>query len=141
MHPLRRSKLIRIILILSTLMLICGLVLYALRQNISLFYTPTQITQNEAPENHMIRLGGMVVEKSIQRYGNLRVSFKITDYNSTIAVTYQGVLPDLFKEGKGVVVQGKLSDNHHFTATTVLAKHDENYMPPEVKQSLVRKKT
>jgi cytochrome c-type biogenesis protein CcmE len=111
-----------------------------LRQNISLFYTPTQIAAGEAPQQHHIRLGGMVEKNSILRgQKGLEVQFKITDFNRTITVTYTGILPDLFKEGQGVVAEGQLVDNQHFRASQVLAKHDENYMPPEVKAALSQK--
>lgn len=137
MHPVRRRKLTVIVVVLALLALACGLVLYALRQNISLFYTPTQIVEGKVPKQHRLRVGGMVVKGSISRDANgLDVTFKISDYVETILVRYHGILPDLFREGQGVVVQGMLVANTTFRATEVLAKHDENYMPPEVKASL-----
>lgn len=117
-------------------------VLYALRQNISLFYTPTQIVSGEAPYEKRIRIGGMVVKDSVQRQiGHLSVQFQLTDYEQTVTVFYQGILPDLFREGQGIVAQGKLSESGVFQAIQVLAKHDENYMPPEVQQSLRRERS
>lgn len=137
MHPVRRRKLIAILLIVTLIALACGLVLYALRQNISLYYTPTQIKQGAAPTMHLIRVGGMVVKGSIQRAPkNLDVQFELTDYAQTVLVNYQGVLPDLFREGQAVIAQGHVQDDLSVQATQVLAKHDENYMPPEVKASL-----
>jgi cytochrome c-type biogenesis protein CcmE len=137
MHPIRRRKLSVILGVLLLVALAAGLVLYALRQNISLFYTPSQIMTGTVPTLHSIRVGGMVVKGSIQHDPNsLGVQFKLTDYAQTISVTYQGVLPDLFREEQGVIAQGSLQDNFVFQATQVLAKHDENYMPPEVKASL-----
>ncbi len=137
MHPARRRKLSIIILILVILALACGLVLYALRQNISLFYTPMQIASGSVPKQHLIRVGGMVVKGSILRNANgLDVTFQLTDYAQTVQVIYHGILPDLFREEQGVVAQGMLQNDSTFHATQVLAKHDENYMPPEVKASL-----
>lgn len=118
---------------LMALGLATALVLYALRQNISLFYSPSQVATGKAPINHAIRVGGMVVPGSILRHSNdLMVRFKITDYQHTLDVVYRGILPDLFREGQGVVAHGYLLDNTHFKASEVLAKHDEKYMPPEV---------
>ncbi|PJD90714.1 MAG: cytochrome c maturation protein CcmE [Legionella sp.] len=142
MHPIRRRKLKLIVLFLGLFALICGLILYALRQNISLFYTPTQIALGEAPLNHPIRVGGMVVLHSVIRdKKGLGVHFKLTDYEHTVTVFYQGILPDLFREGQGIVTQGVLKRDAYVEATQVLAKHDENYMPPEVKSALKRKTT
>lgn len=113
------------------------LVLYALRQNISLFYSPTQVVLGEAPLHRSIRIGGMVVPGSIiRRSTDLLIHFKLTDYQHTIDVTYRGILPDLFREGQGIVAQGFLMSQHRVRATQVLAKHDENYMPKEVKEAL-----
>lgn len=141
MNPVRRKKFVMLIIMMSILGLATGLVLYALRQNISLFYTPTQISQGQAPFDHHVRVGGMVVKDSIQRSGqDLVVRFRITDYQNTIEVAYQGILPDLFREEQGIVAMGKLIDRQHFKATEVLAKHDENYMPPEVKAALANHK-
>ncbi len=136
MHSVRRRKIITILCSLTTLGLIIGLVLYALRQNISLFYTPTELVDGHAPYQHTIRMGGMVVKGSVVRDHTLDVQFDVTDYHDTINVVYHGVLPDLFREGKGVVVQGQWDGHSRFNASIVLAKHDENYMPPEVKAIL-----
>ncbi|KTC81332.1 cytochrome c maturation protein CcmE [Legionella brunensis] len=139
MNPIRQRKIFLLLFIVSVLGVVTGLVLYTLRQNISLFYTPTQIVSGEAPKEHNIRLGGMVVKNSIMRATNdLSVEFKLTDFKQTVTVNYRGILPDLFREEQGIVALGKLTDNHHFVATEVLAKHDANYMPPEVKDALAK---
>ena len=140
MIPARRRKIGMLLFIMSILAVASALVLYALRQNISLFYTPTQVATGQAPVNHPIRVGGMVEKGSIIRAAQgLEVQFKITDFEQTITVIYQGILPDLFREGQGIVAEGQLTDNHLFRASQVLAKHDANYMPPEVKAALAKK--
>ena len=108
---------------------ITALVMNAFQSNMVFFYTPTQVAAAEAPANRTFRIGGMVQEGTVKRDG-LHVNFVVTDTAKTVAVRYQGVLPDLFQEGKGVVAQGQLKDGV-FEAREVLAKHDENYMPPE----------
>jgi len=108
-----------------------ALVLSAFQSNLVFFFTPSQIAANEAPHGRAFRIGGMVVEKSLKREADgLTVHFEVTDTAKTVPVVYKGILPDLFKEGKGVVAQGKLEGDGSFHATEVLAKHDENYMPP-----------
>jgi len=112
-------------------------VLRAFNENLVFFYTPTQIASKEAPVNKNFRIGGMVVQNSLQREpGGLKVAFVVTDMVNSTPVEYNGILPDLFKEGKGVVAQGKLNGQGVFVASQVLAKHDENYMPPEAKSAL-----
>ena len=111
-----------------------GLVLNAFQSNLVFFYSPSQIASNEAPANRTFRLGGMVEEGSVKREG-VTVRFVVTDAAKTVPVRYEGILPDLFKEGKGVVAQGQLQDGV-FVAREVLAKHDENYMPPEAAEAL-----
>lgn len=124
-------------LILLVIGLAVTLVLYALRQNINLFYTPSQIANNEAPYGVTIRVGGLVENGSFKHQGDsLKSLFRVTDIQNTVTVTYEGILPDLFREGQGVVARGQLSANSVFIAEEVLAKHDENYMPPEVKEAL-----
>ena len=109
-----------------------ALVLNAFQSNLVFFFTPTQIVANEAPKGRAFRVGGMVEEKSLRRDADgLTVHFIVTDTAKSVSVVYSGILPDLFKEGKGVVAQGKLGPDGVFHATEVLAKHDENYMPPE----------
>lgn len=113
-----------------------GLALLALRENINLFFSPSQIVDGTAPSNTTIRLGGMVVAGSIQRGDNLGVTFVLTDLAEQVTVAYEGILPDLFREGQGIVTQGKLDSTGRFLAAQVLAKHDETYMPPEVNDAL-----
>lgn len=120
---------------LAALVLVAGLLLYALNSNIVFFYTPTQVSQGEAPSGRAFRIGGLVEPGSLKRDGT-QVEFVVTDGEHQIAVSYVGTLPDLFREGKGVVAQGRLDDAGHFTASEVLAKHDENYMPPEAAEAL-----
>jgi cytochrome c-type biogenesis protein CcmE len=109
-----------------------GLVLTAFQQNLVFFFTPSQVAANEAPVGKSFRIGGMVEEGSLKRGADgLTVRFKVTDTAKAIPVIYTGILPDLFKEGKGVVAQGRLGPDGVFAASEVLAKHDENYMPPE----------
>lgn len=111
-----------------------GLVLNAFQSNLVFFYSPSQIAANEAPANRTFRLGGMVEQGSVKREG-VTVRFVVTDTAKTVPVRYEGILPDLFKEGKGVVAQGQLQGGV-FVAREVLAKHDENYMPPEAAEAL-----
>lgn len=110
------------------------LILNAFNSNLVFFYSPTQIASKEAPEGRTFRLGGLVLEGSVKREG-VAVNFVVTDTAQTVPVYFEGILPDLFKEGKGVVAQGKL-ENGVFRAKEVLAKHDENYMPPEAAEAL-----
>jgi cytochrome c-type biogenesis protein CcmE len=110
-------------------------VLKAFQSNLVFFFTPTQVSQGEAPKGRAFRVGGMVKEGSLKKDGE-NVQFVVTDFAHDVPVTYKGMLPDLFKEGKGVVAQGKLADDNQFSASEVLAKHDENYMPPEAKHAL-----
>lgn len=112
------------------------LVLNAFQSNLVFFFSPSQVVANEAPVDKRFRIGGLVEMGSIQRNEGLTVSFAVTDNAEVIPVVYTGILPDLFKEGKGVVAQGKLSANGVFEADEVLAKHDENYMPPEAAMAL-----
>ncbi|MEW6563178.1 MAG: cytochrome c maturation protein CcmE [Pseudomonadota bacterium] len=114
-----------------------GLVLFALKNNVSLYFTPTQVYNKEAPQGRNFRIGGLVEAGSVKREPDgLTVHFRITDTAKGMEVVYKGILPDLFKEGKGVVAQGKLGEDNVFHAEEVLAKHDENYMPPEAKQAI-----
>lgn len=137
MHPLRRQRLLIVLFIVVAASIAIGLLGYALRQNINLFYPPSAIAAGEAPVGRDIRAGGMVLEGSIQRApDSLLVSFIVTDYQANVPVRYTGILPDLFSEGEGVVVAGQLDDKGVFQASQVLAKHDENYMPPEVSDAL-----
>lgn len=131
----RQKRLALIVGGVATLGVAVGLLLYALNSNIVFFFTPTQVAQQEAPQGRNFRIGGLVEPGSLQREGTL-VRFLVTDNVKQIPVAYTGSLPDLFKEGKGVVAQGSLGTDGTFTATEVLAKHDENYMPPEAAEAL-----
>jgi len=115
--------------------LAAALILNALNSNIALYVTPSEVAAGNAPKDQAFRIGGMVKDGSVKRDG-LTVNFVITDMVKDIPVAYTGILPDLFKEGKGAVIQGRLESNGKFVASEVLAKHDENYMPPEAKHAL-----
>ena len=132
----RQKRLIFILVGLVVLGLAAWLVFRALGSNMSYFYSPTEVVQKKAPVDHLFRLGGMVVNGSVQRGQELTVRFAVTDTANVVNVEYTGILPDLFEEGQGVIAQGKLSESGVFVATEVLAKHDENYMPPEVADAL-----
>ena len=122
---------------LATLGVASALVLNAFNSNLVFFFSPTQVFANEAPRDRSFRIGGLVEEGSLQREAQgLTIRFAVTDRAQKIPVTYTGLLPDLFKEGKGVVAQGKLGSDGVFRADQVLAKHDENYMPPEAAEAL-----
>ncbi|MCX7204123.1 MAG: cytochrome c maturation protein CcmE [Burkholderiales bacterium] len=131
----RRKRLAWIVAGVAVLATAVGLVLYALSSNIVFFFTPSQVAAKEAPQGRAFRVGGLVEDGSVRRNG-LDVSFRITDNARTIPVVYRGTLPDLFKEGKGVVAQGAVGPDGVFKASEVLAKHDENYMPPEAAEAL-----
>lgn len=121
--------------------MIIGLVLFALRQNINLFYTPSELNKLTVKPTSRIRVGGMVRNGSLKSHGNLKVIFIITDYSQDLEIAYTGVLPDLFKEGQGVVAFGTLNANNTFAAEQILAKHDENYMPPELAGKIIPKES
>ena len=116
---------------------IAALVLGAFRENLVFFFTPTEVVANKAPQGRTFRIGGMVEKGSVKRQADgVTVQFTVTDTAKSIPVTFRGALPDLFREGKGVVAQGQLGSDGVFRANEVLAKHDENYMPPEAKQAV-----
>lgn len=141
MHPQRKQKLFIILFMLSGIALAVGLMLVALKENINLFYTPTQIAAGEAPKNRTIRAGGMVVDGSVERVKDgLTVRFGVSDGAKEIKITYTGILPDLFSEGQGIVALGSINNQGEFIASEVLAKHDENYMPPEVADAMEKAK-
>ena len=120
---------------LAALGLAAYFVLNAFESNLVFFFSPTQVAAGEAPKNRTFRIGGLVKTGSLSR-DNLTVNFIVTDLSKDMGVSYTGILPDLFTEGKGVVAQGKIGADGKFVATEVLAKHDENYMPPEAKDAL-----
>ena len=133
----RQKRLGFIVFGLAALGLASYLVLNALEGNLSYFFSPTQVKAGEAPKDHIFRLGGLVKTDSVQREeGSLTVNFVVTDEAHEVAVAYEGILPDLFAEGQGVIAQGKLAGDGVFMADEVLAKHDETYMPPEVADAL-----
>ena len=133
----RHKKLALICGALAIVGIIAALVLNALNSNIALYITPTEVAAGKAPQGKLFRIGGLVKEGSIARQADgVTISFVITDTAKDIPVAYKGILPDLFKEGKGAVAQGKLDASGTFVATEVLAKHDENYMPPEAAKAV-----
>ena len=136
----RKQKRLAVILGgLAILGVAAGLVLYALRDTIVFFYTPSELAEKNVQPGTRLRLGGMVEQGSVSRAGGTTVSFVVTDTIKTLSVSYTGQLPDLFREGQGVVAEGAIDANGLFVADTVLAKHDENYMPRELADSLKAK--
>ncbi|KYZ87088.1 cytochrome c maturation protein CcmE [Alloalcanivorax xenomutans] len=137
MNPVRKQRLIVVLAVFLGLALATALAVYALRQNINLFFTPQQVVSGEAPVGTKMRVGGLVMEGSVVRDPDtLDVTFDVTDGKGTFTVHYQGILPDLFREGQGIVANGTLVSRERFEAEEVLAKHDETYMPPEVQDAL-----
>jgi cytochrome c-type biogenesis protein CcmE len=144
----RRNRLYVVIAIVVGLGLATSLVMYALRSNIDLFYTPSEILYGKGEEHQKpepgqrLRVGGMVMPGSVKRDPNtLAVSFKLYDANGVVSVSYEGILPDLFREGQGVVAQGVLEDGNLVNAKEVLAKHDEKYTPPEIEDAMKKNHT
>ena len=131
----RQKRVAIIVGVLIVISLVAVLILNALNSNIALYVTPSEVAAGKSPAGQAFRIGGMVKDGSIKRDG-LTVNFVITDMVKDIPVAYTGILPDLFKEGKGAVIQGRLDSSGQFIASEVLAKHDENYMPPEAKHAL-----
>jgi len=137
MTPKRRKRLLLILLMVSGVAVAAGIALKAFNENLMFFYSPSNVVAGEAPVNHLIRVGGLVTSGSVQRQPDgLTVKFDVTDNAETITVQYTGILPDLFREGQGIVAHGRLQEDLLFVADEVLAKHDENYMPPEVADAL-----
>jgi cytochrome c-type biogenesis protein CcmE len=137
MTPTRRKRLYLVLGIVAGVAIAATLALQAFRQNVMFFFDPSQVVAGEVQPGERFRLGGMVEKGSFQREpGTLKVHFTVTDFKHSVPVTYSAVLPDLFKEGAGVVTHGRLDATGTFVADEVLAKHDENYMPPEVTRSL-----
>ena len=137
----RRQRMIVIGLVLAGVAVAVLLASAAFQESVNYFRTPTQVASGDVPATRSIRLGGMVADDSIARDpGSLTVRFTVTDYANSVDVVYTGVLPDLFREGQGVVTRGRLGADGVFEAEEVLAKHDENYMPPEVKEALANAK-
>jgi cytochrome c-type biogenesis protein CcmE len=141
MNPIRKQRLYALIAILLVSLLATWLVVSALSENMNLFYSPTEMKEANIKQNVLIRAGGMVKPGSIiKSTDSLNVSFTVTDYQNELVINYQGILPDLFEENAGVVVRGNLGSDGNFNAIEVLAKHDENYMPPEVAKLIDNKK-
>jgi len=137
MHPQRKKRLHLILFLVVAVAAAVGLAMYSLSQNINLFQTPTQIANGEVPPGRTIRAGGLVVAGSVERdQEGLGVTFRVTDGAAEVPVYYEGILPDLFREGQGIVALGQVRADGVFVASEVLAKHDENYMPPEVQDAL-----
>lgn len=144
MNPRRKSRLSLLLFVLLGISIAAGLMLYALRQNIDLFYTPTEVIYGKSnsidsrPQpGQRLRIGGMVVEGTVIRDPNsLKVQFDLNDIGPSVTVEYEGILPDLFREGQGIVAQGVLINDHTLKAHEVLAKHDENYVPPELESQM-----
>jgi cytochrome c-type biogenesis protein CcmE len=136
-NPVRKKRLYIVLAILAGVGVAVALALSALQQNINLFYSPTQIANGEAPQDTRIRAGGLVEKGSVKRSSDsLETDFVVTDGAKNVTIRYSGILPDLFREGQGIVAMGKLDGSGTLIADEVLAKHDENYMPPEVMQAL-----
>ncbi len=137
MNPIRKKRLIIVLFLVFGVATAVGIALVALQQNINLFFSPTQIAEGEAPVGQRIRAGGLVVVGSVLRdESSLKVNFDMTDGARNVTVEYVGILPDLFREGQGIVAQGAMRSDGVFVAVEVLAKHDENYMPPEVQDAI-----
>ena len=135
----RQQRMVLIAAVLVGVVVAVGFGARAFQENLSYFFSPSDVMAGKAPAGRSFRLGGMVVNDSVQREsGSLTMDFTVTDFANTVPVRYTGVLPDLFKEGKGVVVRGQFGTDGRFVAQEVLAKHDENYMPPEVKDALAK---
>jgi cytochrome c-type biogenesis protein CcmE len=142
MKPARRQRLILIGLMVLGAGIATAFALKSFNENLMYFFPPTDVVEGKAPKDALFRLGGMVIKGSVERPDKgMMVRFKLTDFNKEVAVEYTGILPDLFREGQGIVAHGKLNPQGVFIAEEVLAKHDENYMPPEVKASLKKQMT
>jgi cytochrome c-type biogenesis protein CcmE len=140
MTPTRRRRLVLVLGIVAGVSIAGALALSAFRQNVTFFFDPTQVAAGQVPAGERFRLGGMVTQGSLHRVpGSLEAHFVVTDFSHDVPVSYTGVLPDLFREGAGVVAHGRLRADGTFVADEVLAKHDEKYMPPEVARSLKRR--
>ncbi len=140
MKPHRKQRLMLIGLMLVGIGLAATFALKAFNENLMYFFSTSDVVEGKAPNDALFRLGGMVVKGSVERPGkDLLVRFKLSDFSKEVTVEYSGILPDLFREGQGIVAKGRLNENGVFVAEEVLAKHDENYMPPEVADSLKQK--
>ena len=137
MTPTRKRRLYAVLSIVVGVAATIALALTAFQENLLYYFSPSEVHAGEVPQGRNIRVGGMVVQGSVDRPGQgLMVQFVLTDYAQQVTVEYEGILPDLFREGQGIIAQGKLDERNTFVASEVLAKHDENYLPPEVANSL-----
>jgi cytochrome c-type biogenesis protein CcmE len=137
MKPARKKRLVLIVLMVAGIATGIGFALKSLDENIMFFFTPSEVAEGKAPQGRLFRMGGMVVAGSVSRPGEgLTVHFDLTDNESQVTVMYTGILPDLFREGQGIIANGRLDKDGAFVAQEVLAKHDENYMPPEVAEAM-----
>lgn len=137
MNPKRKQRLLIVLGIVVGVSIAALLIGIALKENINLFFTPTQVSAGEAPLNKTIRVGGLVVPGSLKRATQgLNLSFDITDNAASMSVHFDGILPDLFREGQGIIALGKINQDNRFVAEEVLAKHDEEYVPPEVQEAI-----
>ena len=142
MKPARKQRLILIALMVIGASIATAFALKSFNDNLMYFFSPTDVVEGKAPKSALFRLGGMVIKGSVERPGDgMMVRFKLTDFSKEVTVEYTGILPDLFREGQGIVAKGRLDKRGVFVAEEVLAKHDENYMPPEVKASLKNQTT
>jgi len=132
----RQRRMVLVGAVLAGVAVAAFLGLTAFQKNLLYFYTPTQVSNGEAPKGYPFRVGGLVVQGSVQRLQGVDVRFTVTDGGATVPVVFSGILPDLFREGQGIISIGQMNDQGTFVATEVLAKHDENYMPPEVGEAL-----
>ena len=132
----REKRILGVVLIAAGAALATGLTLTAFRKNLMAFYTPSDLVTAQAPVGTKMRLGGLVERGSFKRGDGLKVEFVLVDCTNKVPVRFEGILPDLFREGQGIVANGELADDHVFVANEVLAKHDENYMPPAMAKSL-----
>ncbi len=133
MNPKRKKRLLFVLAIVAGVGVAVFFALSAFQENLLYFFSPSQVVAGEAPQQRAFRIGGLVTDGSVRRESDgLTVHFMVTDTAATVPIRYKGILPDLFREGQGIVAMGRLGDNGTFVADQVLAKHDENYMPPEV---------
>ena len=139
MKSARKKRLILIAIMVAGVAVGVGFALKSLDENIMFFFTPSEVVAGKAPQGRLFRMGGMVVDGSVSRPGEgLTVQFDIADNNDSVTVRYTGILPDLFREGQGIIANGKLGEDGAFVAQEVLAKHDENYMPPELAEAMLK---
>lgn len=139
MNPKRRARLLNVLIMLALIALAVFYALKSFNENLMYFFSPSDVSSGKAPLNSSFRLGGLVKKASVHRdTSTTNIEFTLTDFQHEISVEFHGILPDLFREGQGIVATGKLQNINHFVASEVLAKHDENYMPPEVANSLNR---